>query len=929
MNIRVIMTALACFACVFMGRARNIEAVESVEVSRVLTDATDLHINSCVAPIAEGAVVDIVSEDAGLFFDNVSPQDVIDKYSSAVTVKGAAMVPDENCRISIYKQGTLVMAHPVGYMPLEAFEEADFTGKTSKYETGFFYTNAPANEVSADLCRGLEQDNDIRSFKLKRGYMATFATEPDGLGYSRVFIANEGDLETALPKELAGKVSFIRVFKWQEPSKKGWVGGNNQTNPPEGYLEEQCDATRSTWVYSWSDNPDYGRSPEVQGEPWRNQEFVQEKWGHGGNWDLLFNETESSHLLSYNEPDHTEQSNVTVAKAIEEWPKHLQTGKRLGSPATTDFSWLYNFMSECRKRNYRVDYVAIHAYWGGRGSSVVCSTVDDWYKKLKEIHEKTGCPIWITEWNNGANWTHEGWPDTKPEQQEKQRKFIEEVLAMMDTCSFIERYSIYNWVEEKRAMFWNNLNLTPAGKVYANFNAAQAFCRSEEVIPSWSIREEPDLSYVFNESDNAFELSWSDVNCEQVDEYIIEKSVGKNDFEEMAHVKFPQMTYSEPVDLDLSDRDVVAYRVKAVVGGKVVATSNEVQYGAIATDADTPVIGKIVTPENIRLYAYTNQYEEVPVTILGTQTYRMKTPMLPKIQSSSKSTCEIGVSMWNYNAGQSFVSQDTLSYMIFPRIGDYDFGGLKVKVGRIVNVGGDKVHVAFDGAFEGIPVVVASVQNGVNEYPIVARVLNVTENGFDIMLQREELATGGILPETVNYVALTQGTGKYGRLNLKVGVTDDGAVNINSLRPYSIEYGAYFENAAFFAATQTMNDNVTATLRANFISGDHAEVFKDREKSGNSGRSQGDAVGWCVVGSSSGSVNAQMICAGKPSLVYDSGTCELRMSDGSEMESARVFSVNGQCLLYALSATSMSLASLSPGIYLAMSGEKCIKIIKN
>ena len=343
---------------------------------------------------------------------------------------------------------------------------------------------------------------------------------------------------------------------------------------------------------------------------------------------MLFNVTESSHLLSYNEPDHTEQSNVSVSVAIEEWPKHLQTGKRLGSPATTDFNWLYNFMSECRKRNYRVDYVAIHAYWGGRGSSVVCSTIDDWYKKLKEIHEKTGCPIWITEWNNGANWTHEGWPDTKPEQQEKQRKFIEDILAMMDTCSFIERYSIYNWVEEKRAMFWNNLNLTPAGKVYANFNAAQAFSRSKEIIPSWSFRDNPVLSYAFNEQENVFELSWTDINCEQVDEYV-----------------------------------VVVYRVRSIVDGKEKGVSNEVQYGSILTDADAPVIGKIITPEEIRLYAYTDQYEEAPVTILGTQTYRMKTPMLPAIKTSSKSTCEIGVSMWNYNAGQTFVSQDTLSYM--------------------------------------------------------------------------------------------------------------------------------------------------------------------------------------------------------------------------------------------------------------------------
>ena len=115
---------------------------------------------------------------------------------------------------------------------------------------------------------------------------------------------------------------------------------------------------------------------------------------------------------------------------------------RVGSPATTDFGWLYDFMSECNKRNYRVEYVAIHAYWGGSGGSVVVSSVKDWYNKLKEVHEKTGRPLWITEWNNGANWTHETWPSDKAAQQEKQRLFMTEILAMMDTCKFIERYSV-------------------------------------------------------------------------------------------------------------------------------------------------------------------------------------------------------------------------------------------------------------------------------------------------------------------------------------------------------------------------------------------------------------------------------------------------------------------------------------------------------
>ena len=90
----------------------------------------------------------------------------------------------------------------------------------------------------------------------------------------------------------------------------------------------------------------------------------------------------------------------------------MQTGMRLGSPATTDFNWLYNFMNECRQRNYRVDYVVVHAYWGGLSAT-------EWYQKLKVIHQRTKRPLWIKKWNNGANWTKESWPSSQNEQYAK------------------------------------------------------------------------------------------------------------------------------------------------------------------------------------------------------------------------------------------------------------------------------------------------------------------------------------------------------------------------------------------------------------------------------------------------------------------------------------------------------------------------------
>jgi len=168
------------------------------------------------------------------------------------------------------------------------------------------------------------------------------------------------------------------------------------------YVDQQSDLTNSTWYYTWGARVT-GNRPGITETNLLNQEFVPEKWGKGGGTKVFYENKRWSHLLGANEPDHVEQSNISVEEAIEEWPILMKTGARLGSPATTDFNWLYRFIDECDVRNYRVDYVVIHAYWGGKNPS-------SWYNEMKKVHERTGRPVWIKEWNNGANWTNEsGW----------------------------------------------------------------------------------------------------------------------------------------------------------------------------------------------------------------------------------------------------------------------------------------------------------------------------------------------------------------------------------------------------------------------------------------------------------------------------------------------------------------------------------------
>ena len=115
----------------------------------------------------------------------------------------------------------------------------------------------------------------------------------------------------------------------------------------------------------------------------------------------------STQLLGYNEPDHTDQANMTVGDAIYSWPDLLWTGLRVGAPAVSDggLSWLYDFISQADAAGLRVDFVPVHYYrcYGNAGDAA--GTANQFYNHLKGIYDTVKRPLWVTEWNNGANWT--------------------------------------------------------------------------------------------------------------------------------------------------------------------------------------------------------------------------------------------------------------------------------------------------------------------------------------------------------------------------------------------------------------------------------------------------------------------------------------------------------------------------------------------
>jgi hypothetical protein len=118
----------------------------------------------------------------------------------------------------------------------------------------------------------------------------------------------------------------------------------------------------------------------------------------------------------------------------------LQTGLRLGTPGVSDggLKWLHSFVDQADAANLRVDFVAVHYYRAYSNPADPKGATDQFYRSLKEIHDRTKRPIWITEFNNGANWTQH-----RPTAEQNKAT----IAAFVEMLDHIYRLLTYNpWI---------------------------------------------------------------------------------------------------------------------------------------------------------------------------------------------------------------------------------------------------------------------------------------------------------------------------------------------------------------------------------------------------------------------------------------------------------------------------------------------------
>ncbi len=761
-------------------RANTSQSVPQVTSAVTLASAVDYHITSADEPFATAGSVNITNGEAVVIFDAVKPSKVISTYLSNIYINGEQAVNDVNCRVAININGAIVYPHPnTTFNPLTVYTGKNYSGRLSR--------NFTIYNRYTDLG---EFDNCIQSFRLRRGYMVTLATSSNGLGYSRVWIAQDADIEVPeLSLYLINKVSFIRVFAWNKTSKRGSAsGGTGQYN-----------ALNATWFYDWSagdhNYADYEYVPMRHHVGWPSFETIK-------------NNKYSNTVLGNNEPDNTGDSRQNPAgysTVIENWEDIYQSGMRVGSPAMASNvdGWLVPFMNLCKQRNYRIDFVAFHKYSYASGSSY-SNSVNNLYNKFHR-------PVWLTEFNYGANWTKEtSWPDSgRGNTEANQNHFkagLQSILPALENNSHLERYSIYNWVQGCRYVYTSGA-ATIGGQYYASITSHQSYTGNDNVIPGWTYWAPTDLTATYSKITHHATFAWQCRNYEETDSSFLERlDPGATDWKVVARItnlENRSLTYDYDDLTGLSG--YFTYRIHNYDNDGNQRFSGTASFTIGAADGDETLQYGEITIANLDAVdtQFSTSFSSQPAVFMGIPTNTNADAGLGRaVASIASDKFTFQPLLWKTAGTQELTSNETIGFMALPE-GDImeETTGHRLTVGT-EKVNGDTCEVVFAEPFdEGVtPVVITELRPTLRSYPMMTRIWDVTNTGFKCQILYEQgygirISTR----QTLNYIAaepgeylmpggklLTAGrsdTPLYGNTYKKVGYFDEDGDSLRFLNP--------------------------------------------------------------------------------------------------------------------------------------------------
>jgi hypothetical protein len=189
----------------------------------------------------------------------------------------------------------------------------------------------------------------------------------------------------------------------------------------------------ASWYYTWASGHSGIRTP-------RGTSFVPTIWGAGSVTasTLAQVKKEGRYLLTFNEPDNSGQSNMTVSQAIRLWPRLMDTGMQLGSPAVatgaaTPGGWLDQFMAGVKSRGYRVNFIAVHWYGGDFATSAAVAQLKSY---LHAIHQRYHKPISLTEFALIRFGATTSFPSPR-----RQAAFLTAATRTLQRLTYVQRYA--------------------------------------------------------------------------------------------------------------------------------------------------------------------------------------------------------------------------------------------------------------------------------------------------------------------------------------------------------------------------------------------------------------------------------------------------------------------------------------------------------
>lgn len=800
---------LACVLLLALGLTANAANTTTKvnQVSSTVTLSTDVdYVITGTTPFTGNGSVNITNtEHAVLIIQNIRPSVVINNHlRNRVFINGVQAVNGQNCQVKMYAHGAIIMPYGKDFKPLTVYSEQNFEG-TAVNDFGLEHTGGFMNSLSEK-----KLNNQIRSFKLKRGYMVTFATGLNGWGYSRCFIADKEDLEFAtLPTVFDGRISSYRVFQWYDSQKKGLA------NDTREFLPELLEVST---CYSFGPGED--RLPDMECIPHR----IHEGWPSPAECG---SKTYSCHMKTNNEPGNSADPDpATVEQVLNNWQELMRTGMRLCSESSHDGSWAHldQFIAEIDRRGWRCDILDLHCYWAGG------------FDGMKDKYEKYGKrPIWITEWVWGASWNKNGifgavsnWDDFSESTQKKNRDEVSKILTTLNNSPYVERYFYWNSERNCSKLFTDENNISLTGKYYHDMNSGMAYRKEYEKIPNVVYTAPTNVTGDWaNQKEGIYKLSWEDSNGDMLNEIQIQRMAD----EEEGYITLKTI---KPADQNgkkvvytfqdtLTSAGIYEYRIINITAeNRMLASPSFKASRSAIMSSSTIHYGEMIMVglDEIKI-GYNEAFEEDPAIFMGTTTINNTNLHLTNLVTlATKSGFTYTPSPWLSSASEKMIEPEMIPFMAIPH-GSHQFGQLACEVGSAKVRMSKEQEITFTTPFpEGVvPVVLTEIYKpSIIKAPMVTKVRDITNTGFKCQIMVEEGATTSSSSYNVNYMAITPGVGVADEekdLVIAAGCNKDAMYGTANRATYFMIGGDTLYTAApyIFAQLQTRDYDAATIIR--------------------------------------------------------------------------------------------------------------------